>query len=143
MKTTFLIIFAVLFLSASEIEQIPLTITITNVQNTKGNIRIGIYKKSNDFPNEADTYKNKVYKINRTGSILIKIKDLPYGEYAIGVYHDENKNETLDKNFVGAPKEPFAFSKNFQPRFSAPDFSDCKFDYSATNSKMSMKMLNY
>lgn len=143
MKSVFLIIFAALFLSASEAEQTPLMITVTNIQSTTGNIRVGIYKKNNDFPNEKDTYKNKVYKISKTGSILIKIDDLPYGEYAIGIYQDKNKNTILDKNFVGAPKEPFAFSKNFKPLFSAPDFEDCSFQYSEKNATMSLKMLNY
>lgn len=143
MKSIFLIIFAALFLSANEVDKTPLTITITNIQSTKGNMRIGIYNATNDFPNEKDTYKNKVYKVSKTGSILIKIKDLPYGEYAIGFHHDENKNATLDKNFIGIPKEPFALSNNFKPRFSAPDFEDCKFTYSAKNSRISVELLNY
>lgn len=143
MKSIFLIIFAALFLSASEAEQIPLTITITNVQSTKGNMRIGIYKANNDFSNEDDTYKSKVYKVNKEGSILIKIKDLPYGEYAIGFHHDENKNAKLDKNFIGIPKEPFCFSNNIKPRFSAPSFDECKFKYSANNANMSVELLVY
>jgi len=143
MKSIFLIIFATLFLSASEAEQIPLSITITNIKSATGNMRIGIYNVAEDFPKEERTYKNKVYKINKTGSILIKIKDLPYGEYAIGFYHDENKNGTLDKNFIGIPKEPFALSNNFKPLFTAPDFDDCRFTYSADNSKISVELLNY
>lgn len=143
MKSIFLIIFAALFLSASEAGQTPLTITITNIQNTKGSMRIGIYNADKDFPNENDTYKNKVYKVSKTGSMLIKITDLPYGEYAIGFHHDENKNGKMDKNFIGIPKEPFALSNNFKPLFSAPDFEDCKFTYSAKNSRISVELLNY
>ena len=143
MKSILFALFGVLFLSMTPIKQLPLTITISNIKSIKGNIRVGIYKVNNQFPNEKDTYKNKIYKITKTSSMLIKIEDLPYGEYAIGIYQDENKNGKLDKSFIGAPKEPFAFSNNFKPLFSAPDFNDCKFNYSNKHRKLNLKMLNY
>lgn len=143
MKSIFFMIFACLLLSASEAEQQALTITVTNIQSKSGNIRIGIYKTNNDFPNEKDTYLNKIYKISKTGSMTIKIKDLPYGKYAIGVYQDKNKNKKLDKSFVGIPKEPFAFSNNIKPRFGPPSFADCSIQYSTKKHKLSVKLLNY
>ncbi len=142
MRFLLISLFASLFLSFDEAE-IPLTITITNVKTMEGNIRIGIYKADNDFPNEKDTYTQRVYKINGTGTISLKIKDLPYGKYGIALYHDENKNGTLDKNFVGAPKEPFAFSNNIKPKFSAPTFEDCAIQYSSKEHLLNVKLLNY
>jgi uncharacterized protein (DUF2141 family) len=143
MKSAFFIVFASLFFSAIPMEQEPLTITLTNIKTTEGNIRIGIYEAKNDFPNENDTYKNKVFKISKTGTLILKIKDLPYGKYAIGLYQDKNNNKKLDTNFFGAPKEPFAFSNNIRPRFSAPSYKDCEITYSATNNKIKVNLLNY
>lgn len=142
-KKVIFVVFTTFLLSSSVTKPKPLIISITNVKTTNGNVRVGIYKKGNDFPNEKDTYQNKVYKVTKTGSILIKIEDLPYGEYAIGIYQDENKNATLDKNFVGAPKEPFAFSNNVKPLFTAPDFEECRFQYAENNVRMNLKLLNY
>lgn len=142
-KTVIFVALTTLLMSSSLTKPKPLMINVTNVKTTTGNVRVGIYKKNNDFPNEKDTYQNKVYTINKTGSILIKIEDLPYGEYAIGIYQDENKNATLDKNFVGAPKEPFAFSNNVKPLFTAPDFEECRFRYAENNTTMSLRLLNY
>ena len=142
-KKVIFVVFTTFLLSSSVTKPKPLIISITNVKTTNGNVRVGIYKKGNDFPNEKDTYQNKVYKVTKTGSILIKIEDLPYGEYAIGIYQDENKNATLDKNFVGAPKEPFAFSNNVKPLFTAPDFEECRFQYTEDNVRMNLKLLNY
>lgn len=142
-KKVIFVVLTTFLLSSSVTKPKPLFISITNVKTTNGNVRVGIYKKDNDFPNEKDTYQNKVYKVTKTGSILIKIEDLPYGEYAIGIYQDENKNATLDKNFVGAPKEPFAFSNNVKPLFTAPDFEECRFQYTEDNVRMNLKLLNY
>lgn len=33
---------------------------------------------------------------------------VPAGDYGIAVYHDENSNGKLDRNFVGIPKEAWA-----------------------------------
>jgi uncharacterized protein (DUF2141 family) len=143
MKNIFFILFATLFFSAIAVEQEPLLVTVTNIKEVVGNVRIGIYKSVNDFPDEKDTYKNKIYKISKTGTITLEINDLPYGNYAIALYQDKNKNGTMDKNFVGVPKEPFAFTNNIKPRFSAPSFEDCEITYSEDNHKITVNLLNY
>jgi uncharacterized protein (DUF2141 family) len=42
----------------------------------------------------------------------------------------------------GAPKEPFAFSNNVVPRFSAPKFEECKFDFSKDGQVISINLLD-
>ena len=54
-------------------------------------------------------------------------ENLPAGTYAISVFHDENNNQKMDKNFLGIPKEGYGASKNKLPFASAPDFDDNKF----------------
>ncbi len=49
------------------------------------------------------------------------------GEYAIHVFHDENKNKKLDKVFFGIPEEGYAFSTNYMDLFDSPEFEDIKF----------------
>lgn len=43
------------------------------------------------------------------------------------LYHDKNADGELNRNFLGIPKEPFAFSNNVKPKFSKPVFEECKF----------------
>lgn len=102
-------------------------IKITNIKSNQGELHIGFYKKNQNFPvHEAEHFK-KIIK-PKIGSVNIRIDDLPNGEYSIAMIHDINSNNHLDTNFFGIPKEPFAFSKNFKPMLSAPDFDDCKFN---------------
>jgi outer membrane protein len=42
--------------------------------------------------------------------------DVPPGDYALVVHHDENGNRRIDRNFVGIPREPLGFSNGYQPR---------------------------
>ena len=51
------------------------------------------------------------------------MEGLPPGEYGVVTIHDENKNQKLDRNFVGIPKEGFGFANNPHVRLSAPPFA--------------------
>lgn len=58
------------------------------------------------------------------------VPDLPYGEYAIAVYHDKNTNGKLDTNFLGIPKEDYGFSNNARGKFGPASWEDAKFSIS-------------
>jgi uncharacterized protein (DUF2141 family) len=102
-------------------------IKVTNIKSTKGELHIGVYKKNQNFPDHKSEHFKRVIK-PKIGDMNVIIDDLQNGDYAIAVLHDTNSNDHIDTNFFGMPKEPFAFSKNFKPTFSAPDFDDCKFN---------------
>lgn len=51
---------------------------------------------------------------------------LAEGEIALLVYHDENANGILDKNFIGIPRETLAISNNYQPK-GPPSFARASF----------------
>jgi uncharacterized protein (DUF2141 family) len=47
------------------------------------------------------------------------------------LYVDSNKNEKLDTNFFGIPKEQFGFSNNAKGRFGPPSFESASFELDA------------
>ena len=99
-------------------------ITVDNVQATEGIVRVSIYKKEN-FPEEDKAFIIKRYKVT-SNTLTISI-EVPVGEYAVAIHHDENSNDEMDTNFLGIPSEPYGFSKNYVPTFRAPTFSECNF----------------
>ncbi len=58
------------------------------------------------------------------------IDELPYGNYAISSYHDENNNNKYDLNFLGIPVEDYGFSNNARGNFAAPKYEDALFKFS-------------
>ena len=52
--------------------------------------------------------------------------ELEEGKYAVAVFHDENKNGKLDKNYLGIPTEVYGFSNNARRTFSAPSFEEAE-----------------
>jgi uncharacterized protein (DUF2141 family) len=55
---------------------------------------------------------------------------LPPGIYGARVLHDLNGNGEMDSNFVGMPKEPWAFSNNATGRLGPAKWQDAKFEIS-------------
>jgi uncharacterized protein (DUF2141 family) len=109
-------------------------VKITNIRSSQGEIHVGFYKRGENFPAHESKHYKKIVKPS-FGTMDVAVEDLPNGEYAIAMIHDLNGNDRLDTNLFGIPKEPYGFSKNFKPLFSAPDFDDCAFElYNETKS---------
>ena len=51
----------------------------------------------------------------------------PKGEYAIALWHDENNDGKLNKNWLGMPTEGYGFSNNVFGAFGPPDYEECTF----------------
>lgn len=115
------------------------TITIENLKSTKGTVQIAVFNRSESFPKVGGEYKLSQFKLS-TGKSNFTINNLPDGEYAIAIHHDENSDGKMNTNMVGIPKEGYAFSRNFKPKFSAPAFSDCAIQITS-DQKLNLKMI--
>lgn len=127
MKTRICLVLIVLLsvLSSTNLfaQNASLEVTVKNIKGTKGTIRIGLFTTEADFLKNA--VKGKV--VNANGSeVKVVFEDLPAGEYAVSVIHDENGNEKLDTKAMGIPKEGFAFGNNAMGTFGPPSFDDAK-----------------
>lgn len=112
--------------------QNALTINITNLVPSKGNIEIGIFNKAEGFLKPGKQIAQKTVKA--VGKSISYTFNLPKGDYAVAVYQDENSNRKCDTNMIGIPTEGFGFSNNYRPKLSAPSFSQTKFSINGNKS---------
>lgn len=103
-----------------------LKITVNNIQPGQGSVVVEIYDNENDFFKKHFTSKNE--KADKESMDFHF--ELPEGAYAVAVYQDLNDNKLLDRGWgiFHIPKEPAGLSNNYRPKFSTPDFNDCKFN---------------
>ena len=108
-----------------------LKIILKNVDNNKGNLMVALIaeKDLKDFPNVKETEVSMFVPAEK-GETIVEIPDLPYGRYAIAVYHDEDMDGDLDFSLgmngaIGGipilpswPTEGYGFSES---KFSATD----------------------
>ena len=101
-----------------------LTVTVTNLKNTNGMVELGLYRNAETFAEVGLTYKQIRTKITEK-QVTVIFYQLEPGNYGVCVFHDQNNNKSCDRNFFGFPTEPYGFSNNIRPIFSAPSFENC------------------
>ncbi|TET88385.1 MAG: DUF2141 domain-containing protein [Sulfurovum sp.] len=103
-----------------------ITVKVIGLKSEKGTIGLGLFNTDQYFLKEKGKYKKAQVKITKDGTFYT-FKNIPKGVYAITVYHDENANGKLDKNFIGFPKEGVGISNDAKGSFGPPTFKDAKF----------------
>jgi uncharacterized protein (DUF2141 family) len=98
---------------AADNKGITLTVSVSDLRNSSGNVVFALYNREDAFPDEH--YK-KYYKILRSkivnSSSTVIFKNLPNGVCAVNILHDENNNGKIKKKLF-LPVEGIGFS-NFQ-----------------------------
>jgi uncharacterized protein (DUF2141 family) len=113
-----------------------LSVEIQNIDSANGNIMLAVFEKEQDFLIDERAIFAKAYSIPQKGSMLISIPALPFGKYAIAVYHDANNNQELDKNMFGVPKEAYGFSNNVRSKWRAPQYKEAQINFSTDQQKL-------
>ncbi len=127
-----------LFFIASANAQSKVIAEISNLKNDKGVCRACLFNSAASFKGESGqpfacetvTVKNR--------NAQATFQNVPAGNYALFVFHDENSNNKIDKNFLGIPKEGYGASKNKLPFAGAPTFNDNRF---TVENNSTMKLL--
>jgi len=96
-----------------------LEVTVKNIKEAKGEIRVGLFDNEKDFLEKAVI--GKIVKASGA-EVTVLFENVKPGDYGLSVFHDENENGELDSNFVGIPKEGFAFGNNAMGMFGPPSF---------------------
>ncbi|GAB5408210.1 MAG: hypothetical protein BalsKO_05750 [Balneolaceae bacterium] len=128
------LLFAALFVFGSvQAQELPdyitersseFTLKVEGLKESKGEVRIAVFNSENKYTKEP-VYAVVLPVENK--EIEWVVPDLPFGEYAIAVYHDKNMNGKLDTNFLGIPKENYGFSNNARGRFGPASWKEAKF----------------
>jgi uncharacterized protein (DUF2141 family) len=122
--------------SSALFAQKNLEVTIKNIKETTGTIRVGLFNNENDFLKKA--VEGKVVKASAT-EVTVVFTDLKPGDYAVSVIHDKNENGELDSNFMGIPNEPYGFSNNVMGTFGPPSFEKAKLSTESNKAVINLK----
>jgi len=133
-KSIFILIFLIYSLSELNFSQSisdslsmgKLKIIITGFQNNIGDCRFAIDNSEEVYEREDTVWIGKILPIENN-QVIVMIDSLKYGEYAIKVFHDENKNGELDTDFLGIPDEDYGFSNDASGWFGPPSWENAKF----------------
>ncbi len=121
-----------------------ITITIEGIKNTKGTIKLALAYNEKKFNSV-----NLIKKAFRVESLKISARPLnftfdkiPYGTYALSVFHDENDNNDLDRDLFDAPLEGYGYSNNPKKMERAATFKESQFEFKSNLHKLTIKLNN-
>ena len=105
-----------------------LKVEIAGLRSSGGIVLISLFKEGKGYPDEPEKAFKKTKISIRDNKASIDFTNLPVGEYAFVVLHDENNNLKMDKN-LGIPKEGYGFSNNVMGLMGPPSFSKASFKF--------------
>jgi uncharacterized protein (DUF2141 family) len=117
----------ILFSSTLYSQNSIIFVKVIGIEEIKGDISIGLFNDPDGFPKRS---KNSIGARLNVDEISVEhtFTMLNNGVYAIAIYHDENGNGELDRNFFGMPNEDYVFSNYATGSFGPPSFEDAKFE---------------
>ena len=104
-------------------------VSIDGLRSDKGRVVCALYTSAEGFAKDdkkAIAHAESLISDRRGDCVFT---DLQPGTYAIAVFHDENSNGRLDRNFLGIPREGVGASNNAKGHFGPPSFHDASFAY--------------
>ncbi len=117
-----------------------LTVNITGVRNTSGEISLAFFKCEKDFKSEKPAFTKIVKKsLIENGAACVKYSDIKPGTYGIALLDDENKNSKMDYKFF-VPKEGFGFSDYYHTGLRKPSYSRFCFCFGDSDKTIKIKV---
>ncbi len=110
-------------------------VEVTGFRNDKGQLGCSLWAGPAGFPRDDSHIFRHVWAPIKGGHGECAFAGVPAGDYAVTLFHDENKNGKFDSNFIGYPLEGYGFSNNVAPQFKAPSFDETKFHYDGSGTK--------
>jgi uncharacterized protein (DUF2141 family) len=117
-----------------------LIIRVTDLSDDKGTVNLSMYDSAKEYSAKNGAPVKKMKARIEKGHALIEFDDVPYGEYGFKLYHDQNGNGVMDRNFLGIPQEDYAFSNNAAGRFGSPSYDKVKFRFGQKELRLDVKM---
>lgn len=125
-KTLFIIAVLLGVVCSSQLNaQNTLKVTITGVKKTTGTVLVSLFDSPATFMKKSLDNKNVAVKGD---TVEVIFNDLPAGEYAVTLFHDENDNGKMDTGQYGIPIEAYGFSNNAKATYGPPRYDACKFE---------------
>ena len=102
-----------------------LTLIVEGLKDDEGEVMVALANSKEDYKGD-EPFRGAAVAIRERRAIHT-FAAVPFGDYAIKLFHDRNDNERLDTNFLGIPKESYGFSNNVMGRFGPPSWEKARF----------------
>jgi uncharacterized protein (DUF2141 family) len=141
-KTIFSLLMVLFLTSSMSVRQTgTLTIFISDFRSNKGNVSVALFNNEDAFPKLPEKAVSVMFLPITGNKSMAVFQNLPAGEYAVSVYHDENNKKKMDTNFFGIPKEGVGASNNARGHLGPPKYKDAKFLFNGKSQTIQIQIV--
>jgi uncharacterized protein (DUF2141 family) len=108
-------------------DAVRLQITVAGVRAAKGNITLMLYGDSEEKFLKKGGRLARIRVPAAAGELRVCIPAPVPGSYAVSLYHDEDANKKLTKNWLGLPTEGYGFSRDAPVSYRLPELDETVF----------------
>lgn len=120
-----------------------LVIHASCLKNNNGSVRIALFNSDSSYTADKFTGENAFRKEIvpiKNNTVDCRFTNLPYGDYAIKLFHDEDNSGKFETGMFGIPKVQYGFSNNAHGKFGPAGYDKAKFHLGSTEQKMDIEM---
>ena len=108
-------------------DPVRLQIHVSGIKSGKGNITLMLYgDRDEDFLKKGKRL-GRIRVPAQKGEVTVCMPVPIPGSYAISLYHDEDANKKLTKNWLGLPIEGYGFSRDATVSYRLPQLDETVF----------------
>lgn len=123
-------------MAIAQSDESRLLVTLQNVRDSTGDLRVSLYREAETFRKEDRAVKRISVPATK-GDVPLVFETLPAGRYAIMAYHDDNADGKLNLRFGMFPTEGYGLSNNPEV-MGPPKFADSAFDVAGPETSISI-----
>lgn len=110
-------------------------VDIVGLHSDKGRVLVALYCGEAGFPGEIKKACASQVAYSKGRRVRVVFDKVAAGEFAVSMFHDENANSSLDRNFLGIPKEGWGTSRDAKASFGPPKYADARMSLRAGERK--------
>lgn len=116
-----------------------LHLQISNVEEAQGWIWVGVYDSEDNFLIKEKAIVEGM-EVDGVGKLDMLVDHVKFGSCAVAVFHDINGNGEMDRNWLGIPTEPYAFSRKPRSKWRLPRFDEVAFTFKPKQTNLSVTL---
>lgn len=105
-------------------------VNVAGLSNSDGVVRCALFARADGFPRDSAKALKVITSRIADDEAECAFDGISAGAYAVVVYHDENSNGKIDRDFLGIAAEGIGISNDAVGHFGPPRFADASFTYS-------------
>jgi len=113
-----------------------ITVNVSGMKSSRGTVKIALFVSPGGFPFDTSMAVRTLSVPIENCTAKAVITGVPYGTYAICLFHDEDNTGRLQRNLFGKPREGVGVSNNPVMKKRAPSYQEAQF--AVDSEKMTM-----